>query len=272
MSDVSVRAEPDSLAGKQAVVTGSSSGIGQAIAIQLAAAGADVLIHGGSNRQAAEETAHRIQQTGRRSGVIVQDLADAGRHDAFVTRAWQWAEGTVHIWVNNAGADVLTGAAAQLSFEEKLERLWRVDGCATIGLGRRVGHRMRDTNRAGDGVILNMGWDRAEVGLGGDSGEMFAAVKGAIMAFTRSLAKSLAPAVRVNCLAPGWIRTAWAATAPAYWQRRACRESLRDRWGLPEDVARAACFLVAPQADFITGQILAVNGGFRDADIAQSQP
>jgi 3-oxoacyl-[acyl-carrier protein] reductase len=101
--------------------------------------------------------------------------------------------------------------------------------------------------------------------MAGDSGEMFAAVKGAVMAFSRSLARSLAPHVRVNCLAPGWIRTAWGDTASEYWQRRALRESLLERWGTPDDVARVARFLASPAADFITGQIIPINGGLRMA-------
>ena len=83
------------------------------------------------------------------------------------------------------------------------------------------------------------------------------------MAFSRSLAQSLAPEVRVNCLCPGWIRTAWGAGASEYWQERAARQALRGRWGTPEDVARAAAFLVSPAADFMTGQVVNVNGGFR---------
>ncbi len=98
--------------------------------------------------------------------------------------------------------------------------------------------------------------------MAGDSGQLFAAVKGAIMAFSRSLARSLAPEVRVNCLAPGWIKTAWGEGASECWQERAERESLLARWGTPEDVARVARFLVSPAAGFLTGQIIHVNGGF----------
>ena len=115
--------------------------------------------------------------------------------------------------------------------------------------------------RTGEGVILNMGWDRAERGMEGDSGELFAAAKGAIMAFTRSLARSLAPQVRVNCLALGWIKTTWGEHASEYWQKRAARESLLARWGTPEDVARVARFLASPDAAGITGQIVAVASG-----------
>jgi 3-oxoacyl-[acyl-carrier protein] reductase len=82
------------------------------------------------------------------------------------------------------------------------------------------------------------------------------------MAFTRSLAKSLAPQVRVNCVAPGWIKTAWGQRASASWQERAQRESLLARWGTPGDVAKAVRFLASPEAAFITGQVLPVNGGF----------
>jgi 3-oxoacyl-[acyl-carrier protein] reductase len=98
--------------------------------------------------------------------------------------------------------------------------------------------------------------------MAGDSGELFAAVKGAVMAFSRSLAHSLAPEVRVNCLAPGWIKTAWGSGAPETWQERAQRESLLRRWGTPDDVAQVARFLVSPAAAFVTGQIICVNGGF----------
>ena len=115
------------------------------------------------------------------------------------------------------------------------------------------------------GVILNMGWDQAEFGMAGDSGEMFAAIKGAVMAFTRSLAKSLAPEVRVNGLAPGWIKTDWANEASEYWQERAARESLTARWGTPQDVAQVARFLASPAASFINGQNVPINGGFRTA-------
>ena len=106
-----------------------------------------------------------------------------------------------------------------------------------------------------------MGWDQAETGMEGDSGELFAATKGAIMAFTRSLALSLAPTVRVNALAPGWIKTEWGEGASLKWHERVLKETPLARWGTPEDVAQVACFLVSPAAAFLTGQILRVNGG-----------
>lgn len=246
----------NSLFGQTAVVTGSSSGIGRAIALELARAGAHVLVHARANRSGAEEVARRIESLGRESKVVLADLGDLAAQDQLVEMSWSWRP--IDIWVNNAGADVLTGSAADWSFEDKLAALWRVDVVASLRLSRLVGARMKER---GSGVILNMGWDQAETGMEGDSGEMFAAVKGAVMAATRSLAKSLAPEVRVNCLAPGWIRTEWGQHASAEWQQRAARESLLGRWGEPEDVARVACYLASPVAAFINGQIVHINGG-----------
>ena len=100
--------------------------------------------------------------------------------------------------------------------------------------------------RAG-GVILNIGWDQAKRGMAGDSGELFATIKGAVMAFSRSLARSLAPEVRVNCLAPGWIKTQWGQQASESWQQRAAGECLLGRWGTAEDVARRLAFSHRPR-------------------------
>ena len=246
------------LADATAVVTGSASGIGRAIARQLADAGAAVLVHTRRNRQGAEALAAEIRDAGGQSQVVLADLADPKQQDALLEQAWAWRSG-VDIWVNNAGADVLTGPAARASFEEKLERLWKVDVVATLRLARAAGHRMAEGR---GGVILNMGWDGSQRGMAGPSGELFATTKGAVMAFTRSLAQSLAPKVRVNCLAPGWIRTAWGESASGDWQQRAQTECLLRRWGTPDDVARVARFLASPAAAFLTGQSVEINGGF----------
>ncbi len=245
------------LTGLTAVVTGSSSGIGRAIALELATAGAAVLVHACRSHAAAAQVAQFIRDQGGQADVEMADVAQPEQAARLVERAWEW-RGGVDIWVNNAGADTLTGDAGQWTFEHKLDALWQVDVGGTIRLSRLAGERMR---AAGHGVILNVGWDQAESGMEGDSGQLFAATKGAVMAFTKSLARTLAPQVRVNCLAPGWIKTAWGDRATEYWQERACRESMLARWGTPEDVARMARFLASPDASFITGQIVAVNGG-----------
>lgn len=247
------------LEGRIAVVTGSSSGIGRAIALELARAGAAVVIHGRRHPEALTSVGTEIRNVGADTQIVLADLSNGEEHEFLVEQAWRWRS-RVDIWVNNAGADVLTGPAAQWPFERKLEELWRVDVLATIRLSRLAGRRMKE---AGSGTIVNIGWDGAERGMAGDSGELFAATKGAVMASTRSLAQSLGPEVRVNCVAPGWIKTAWGEQASTAWQERAQEECLLQRWGTPDDVARAVCFLASPAAAFVNGQILPVNGGFR---------
>jgi len=246
-----------SLREKRAVVTGASGGIGAAIALELAAAGADVLIQYCSNQPGAATAANSIAGLGRRVAVIPCDFRAVELLSPFLEKAWsEWAG--VDIWVNNAGVDLLTGSETHLSFLEKLERLFEVDVRATLFFGREAGERMR---RAGGGVVLNVGWDQAAHGMEGASGELFATAKNAIMGFTRSLAVSLAPEVRVNCIAPGWIRTAWGQQAGSAWQERVRRETPLRRWGTPTDIARLARFLVSSDADYLTGQVINANGG-----------
>jgi 3-oxoacyl-[acyl-carrier protein] reductase len=250
-----------------AVVTGSSSGIGAATARRLAADGFDVVIHAARNARAARCVALRLEETGKvDTHLEVLDFSNREALPAFVDRCFSW-KGRVDAWVNNAGVDVLTGARADQPFEEKLQQVLTVDLMATILLSRRVGRAMQNQGAASDsgvcGTIVNMGWDQAATGMAGDSGQMFAASKGAVMAATRSLAQSFAPHVRVNCVAPGWIQTAWGQQAPESWHKRACRESLLNRWGQAEDVAAVISFLCGNDSQFINGQVIPVNGGFR---------
>lgn len=238
-------------------MTGSSGGIGSAIARELAAAGCRLILHGHSHSEQAEKLAHELREQSTEAVVIPCDLSNEQQLAEFVDKVWQVAP--LNVLVNNAGVDVLTGIAAEWPFEKKLSALWQVDVAGTIFLSRALGGRMKDR---GQGSIVNIGWNQAELGMAGDSGEYFAAVKGAVMAFSRSLAKSLAPLVRVNCVAPGWIKTKWGKTASEYWQDRAKTESLLARWGTSEDVARAVRFLAGPESSFINGQIINVDGGF----------
>ncbi|MBM3994306.1 MAG: 2-amino-4-hydroxy-6-hydroxymethyldihydropteridine diphosphokinase [Planctomycetes bacterium] len=244
------------LAGLNAIVTGSTSGIGRAIALALADGGANVVIHGRRSLDAAERVAEVCRQKKVKAATTLADLRNDTEHVKLIDAAGRL--GPIDIWINNAGADTLTGDAAKWPFERKLEELWAVDVRASMLLSRAVGGIMK---RQGRGVILTMGWDQADTGMDGDSGQLFGAVKGAVMAFTKSLAIELAPEVRVNCLAPGWIRTAWGEHASNAWQTRVLQETPLGRWGTPEDVAQVARWLVSPAAAFITGQIIRINGG-----------
>jgi 3-oxoacyl-[acyl-carrier protein] reductase len=245
------------LSNRAAVVTGSSSGIGRAIALELARAGADVVVHCRRSVERADDVAAEIRSLGRKAVVVSADLGDRDRHAEFLKQCMEKL-GRIDIWVNNAGVDLLTGDAPKWAFETKLDRLLEVDVQATVLLGRLVGQQMK---RGGGGVILNIGWDQAERGMEGDSAELFSTAKAAIMGFSRSLAMTLAPEVRVNCIAPGWIRTSWGDQASDAWQDRVLRETPLKRWGLPEDIAKLARFLVSDEASYLTGQVLYANGG-----------
>ena len=116
--------------------------------------------------------------------------------------------------------------------------------------------------------MILLGWDQAEHGMEGDSGQYFCAVKGAVAAFSKSLAKSVAPKVRVNCVAPGWIQTEWGMETSDAWSQRARGESLLQRWGAPSDVARTVASISMGDGEFLNAQTIAVNGGWCGLDNA----
>jgi 3-oxoacyl-[acyl-carrier protein] reductase len=245
------------LTGRRVVVTGASTGIGRAIALEMAAAGAAVLVHYAHNQTAAAEVCREIQSGGQATWLLQADFHDSAEALRFVDAAWEHC-GAIDGWVHNAGVDLLTGSAAALSYSAKLEELWAVDLRATVLITKAVGGRMQTR---GSGAILTIGWDQADRGMEGDSGELFAAAKNGVMGFTRSLAVSLAPHVRVNAIAPGWIRTAWGETAGEVWQARVRRETPLQRWGEPRDIAKLARFLLSDDASYLTGQVINANGG-----------
>jgi 3-oxoacyl-[acyl-carrier protein] reductase len=252
------------LRGKTALVTGSSSGIGRAIAIELARNGANIILHGRSKTPRLTSVYDEVVKLDVQCNTILADFAADPNWDSFVDEAWS-CQGDVDFWINNAGGDVLTGDWPNRTFAQKLEYLWQVDVAATLMLSRGAGERMK-SSPGSSSAIVNMGWDQAWQGMAGSSAELFSTTKGAIMSMTKSLAQSLSPEVRVNCLAPGWIKTQWGNQASEYWSERARHESLMNRWGTPQDVANVAAYLCSESASFISGQIIPVNGGFRYGD------
>jgi 3-oxoacyl-[acyl-carrier protein] reductase len=251
------RAAGRPLAGLATVVTGASSGIGRAIALAFAGAGADVLVSYRANENGARDTAARAAALGVRALVARLDLADPADIERFAAEAWERL-GRVDVWVNNAGADILTGSGAQLSDREKLDRVLAVDLRGTVLCSWAAVERMR---AARGGVILNTSWDHAVLGMAGRNPEIYAAAKGGILSFSKSLARTVAPTVRVNVLAPGFIATAFEGVADEGWRRFVEEITPLGRWGTPEDVAQVAVFLASPAAGFLTGAVIPVNGG-----------
>ena len=247
-----------SLKEKYVLVTGASSGIGRAIALGCADAGADLAITYRRNREGAEETATLIRERGRRVEVFE---ADVSREEdiASLVGALRSSFRSVDAWINNAGADILTGEGGRLSRREKLDLLLRVDLRGTILASWAAVDLMHGQPRGG--TIINLSWDHVDIGMAGENPILYSAAKGGILSFSKSLAREVAPQIRVNVLAPGFIETSFGEGANAQWRREVVERTPLKRWGAPEDLAGAAVFLASDASAFVTGQTLVVNGG-----------
>jgi len=246
------------LEGRGVLVTGASSGIGRAIAVAAARAGADVALTYRSNAAGARDTEAQIRACGRKAITFQIDLAD----EAALSRLGASARdglGRLDVWINNAGADILTGPGASMSDVQKMDLLMSVDLRGTILASWQAASIL--ASQPDGGVIINMSWDHVLTGMPGTNPQLFAAVKGGVLAFSKSLARSVAPRVRVNVLAPGWIETSFAADLKSDRRDAVAESTPLARWGTPDDVAGAAVFLASPAAAFMTGQVLLVGGG-----------
>lgn len=239
------------------MVTGASSGIGRAIALSLAAEGADLVVNYRHSEAGAREVAEQITAQGGRAVVAQADVSRRGDVDRLLAQTLD-AFGSLHIWVNNAGADILTGEAAAWPDEEKWDRVMQVDLKGTWLCSRAAAAAIA---RTGEGAIVNLSWDHALSGQGNPTAAIYAAAKGGILALSRCLAREFAPRVRVNAVAPGWIKTKWAEQVDDATDDTVVRATPLSRWGTPDDVASAVLFLASPQSSFITGETVLVGGG-----------
>jgi 3-oxoacyl-[acyl-carrier protein] reductase len=246
------------LANKIALVTGASSGIGRAIALACARAGADVALTFRKNAAGAEETAAKIRALGRRAEILRLDLSDQGAVQA-LPDLLRRSLGRVDAWINNAGADILTEEFGRLSRVERLDLVLDIDLRGTVLASWAAVDLMR--TQATGGCIINMSWDHVGFGMEGENPGLYAAAKGGIMAFSKSLARDVAPGIRVNVIAPGFIETAFGETANNAWRQHVVDVTPLHRWGTPDDVASAAVYLASDEAAFLTGQTIMVNGG-----------
>jgi 3-oxoacyl-[acyl-carrier protein] reductase len=240
-----------------AVVTGASRGIGRAIALTLAREGARVVVNYARSRELAETVVAEILAAGGEALAVRADVSRAEDVDRLLGSMLQ-TFGRIHTWVNNAGADILTGEARTWPATRQWDEVMAVDLKGTWICSRAAADAMR---RDGGGVIVNLSWDHVAHGMGNATAAIYAAAKGGVAAMSRCLAREFAPTVRVNVVAPGWIRTQWLEGAGAEIQQRVAEATPLERSGTPDDVAGAVGFLASAEAAFITGQTLLVNGG-----------
>ena len=239
---------------KTAVVTGGSRGIGRAIAIELARGGANVVICYAGNEKAANETVSACWELGAKALAVRCDVSDAAQVQNLMDTAVK-EFGTIHILVNNAGItrDNLLMRMSEADFDAVLDA--NLKGAF---LCMKAVYRTMMRQRYGRIVSIS-----SVVGLRGNAGQMnYAASKAGIIGLTKSMAKELASrGVTANAVAPGFIETDMTAALPENAKSAMLSTIPAARLGQAEDVARAVAFLASEEAGYITGQVLAVDGG-----------
>lgn len=244
------------LDGKRAVVTGASRGIGRAIAVALAAAGAEVLVHYHKGALQAEETVKEIVTAGGRAWSGGADLTHSDSTNALFDQVKErW--GALDILVNNAG-DMVTRTPLDSIDDVLMNSILEVNLGSCLRASRAAIPLLR---RGVKPAIVNMtSMNAHHGGFGGTS--VYAASKGAILTLTRSLARELAPQIRVNAISPGLILTGLHdRLTPADKVEQVAASTPLGRNGTTEECGAAVVFLCGPGASFITGEVIEINGG-----------
>ncbi len=239
--------------GQVALVTGGSRGIGQSIALSLALAGANIAILA-RNRERCQQVAAQIEQLGVKALPLSAEVADYAQVEQAVKQVIGQF-GRLDILVNNAGI-TKDGLLVRMS-KQNWDDVLAVNLSGTFNCIRCVARQMM---KAKKGKILNI---TSVVGLTGNPGQAnYTAAKAGIIGLTKTVALELAPrGITVNAIAPGFIDTDMTKDLPAEVKEQILGRIPLARFGTAEEVAKAAEFLLSPAADYITGQVLSVNGG-----------
>jgi len=242
------------LEGKVALVTGASRGIGRAIALTLAKAGADVAINFAGNVAAAEEVAKEITDLGRKAILVQGSVAETAKAQEIVDKVI--AEfGKIDILVNNAG--ITRDGLLMRMKEEDWDAVLTTNLKGVFNCTKAV---MKPMMKQRAGSIVNMASVVGETGNAGQAN--YAAAKSGVIGFTKSVAKEVASrGIRANAVAPGFIATDMTKVLPDKVQEEMAKTIPLGRQGQPQDIANAVLFLVSDEAAYITGQVLNVDGG-----------
>ena len=240
--------------GKTAVVTGGSRGIGRAVCLELARGGANVVLCYAGNEAAANDTIAACEALGAKALAIRCNVAEAGEVKALMDAAVK-TFGRIDILVNNAG--ITRDGLLMMMKDEDFDAVINANLKGTFLCMKAVSRLMM---RQRYGRIVNLS---SVVGLRGNAGQVnYAASKAGVVGMTKSLAKELASrGVTVNAVAPGFIETDMTAAMTDAAKAATLASIPMQKLGAPEDVARAVAFLASDEAAYITGQVLAVDGG-----------
>jgi len=242
------------LQGKVALVTGASRGIGRAIAISLAEAGADVAVNYAGNEQAAIETAEAVRACGRQAITIKADVGEAQQVEDMVKQVLEQL-GKLDILVNNAGI-----TRDNLLMRMKEDEFDQVINTNLKGVFNCMKAVTRSMMKQRSGRIINIS---SIVGVTGNPGQTnYVAAKAGVIGMTKSAAKELASrGITVNCVAPGFIETEMTDQLSADIREQLLRQIPLGRLGQPEDISRIVRLLASDDASYMTGQTIHIDGG-----------
>lgn len=242
------------LDGKVAIVTGASRGIGRSVAIELAKAGAKVVINYAGNTAAAQSVQAAIEAEGGQAIVFQADVADVNSVDNMVKQTVE-TFGRIDILINNAG--ITRDSLLMRMKESDWDAVMNTNLKGVFNCTKAVSRIMMKQK---SGNIVNM---TSVVGLMGNAGQSnYAAAKAGVIGFTKSMAKELAPrGITVNAIAPGFITTDMTAVLSDQVKTDLADKIPLGRLGEPEDISNAVLFLVSGSANYITGQTINIDGG-----------